>query len=163
MTSNVGARHIERGGGVGFRTDDAGATYKEMRDRVLEEVKRTFNPEFLNRIDEIIVFHALTDEHLVQIIRLMVDDVNTNLLAKDIQVELDDEAFQWMIDQTCTDRSYGARPLRRAIQKYIEDKLAEYLIGGKISQGDRVQVAVRDDAIVFHVAKPAEEKHPVAK
>ena len=163
MTSNVGARHIERGGGLGFRTDSEGATYQEMRDRVLDEVKRTFNPEFLNRIDDSIVFHALTDEHLVKIIRLMVDDVNTNLLTKDIQVELDDMAFQWMIDQTCADRSYGARPLRRAIQKYIEDKLAEEFIGGRISSGDRVQVTVSDDAIVFHVGKAEKEEHPVAK
>jgi len=163
MTSNVGARHIERGASLGFRTDDAEATYQEMRDRVLEEVKRTFNPEFLNRIDEIIVFHSLTDEHLVQIIRLMVDEMNANLMTKDIQVALDDSAYQWMIDQTCADRSYGARPLRRAIQKHIEDKLAEELIGGRIGSGDRVDVTVGDDDLSFQVGKAEEQKHPVVK
>jgi ATP-dependent Clp protease ATP-binding subunit ClpC len=163
MTSNVGARYIQRRGGLGFRSDDEQATYQEMRDRVLEEVKRTFNPEFLNRLDEIIVFHALDDDHLVKIIRLMVDEVNANLATKNIQVELDDSAFQWMIDQTCGDRSYGARPLRRAIQKHIEDKLAEQLIRGKIGAGDRVEVTVGDDELHFHVGKPEEEEHPVAK
>ena len=163
MTSNVGARYIQRRGGLGFRTDDEEASYQEMRDRVLDEVKRTFNPEFLNRIDEIIVFHGLTDEHLVQIIRLMVDEVNVNLASKNIQVQLDDEAFQWMIGQTCADRSYGARPLRRAIQKHIEDKLAEELIRSKIGPGDRVEVSVTDDELFFHVGKTEEEEHPVAK
>ena len=163
MTSNVGARYIERRGGLGFRSGDEEATYQDMRDRVLEEVKRTFNPEFLNRLDEIIVFHALSDEHLVKIIRLMIDDVNANLMAKNIQVDLDDSAFQWMIDQTCADRSYGARPLRRAIQKYVEDKLAEQLIRGQIEPGDRVEVTVSDNGLHFHVGKAEPVEHPVVK
>ncbi len=163
MTSNVGARHIQRSGGLGFRPGGDAASYDEMRDHVLEEVKRTFNPEFLNRIDEIIVFHSLTDEHLVKIIRLMVEQVNVNLAGKNIQVKLDEAAFQWMVDQTCADRSYGARPLRRAIQKHIEDKLAEELIGGKIGPGDRVEITVSDDDLFFRIGKPEEEEHPVAK
>ena len=163
MTSNVGARYIERRGGLGFRAGDEEATYQEMRDRVLDEVKKTFNPEFLNRLDEIIVFHSLEDEHLSQIIRLMLAEVNVNLAAKNIQVALDDAALKWMIDQTCGDRSYGARPLRRALQKHIEDQLAEELIRGKIGSGDRVEVTVVADSLVFDVAKPTVEEHPVAK
>ena len=162
MTSNVGARHIERGG-LGFRSSDEETTYQEMRGRVLEEVKRTFNPEFLNRLDEIIVFHALDDTHLVKIIRLMVDEVNVNLAAKNIEIALEDSAFQWMIDQTCSDRSYGARPLRRAIQKHIEDKLAEELICGRITAGDRVEVTVGNEGLAFKVGKLEEEEQPVAK
>ena len=134
-----------------------------MRAHVLEEVKRTFNPEFLNRINETIVFHSLTDEHLVKIVRLMVKDVNLNLAGKNIQVELDDQAYRWIVDQTCADRSYGARPLRRAIQKHIEDALAEQLIRGKIGTGDRVGITVSDSDLLLHVYKPEEEGQPVAK
>jgi ATP-dependent Clp protease ATP-binding subunit ClpC len=134
-----------------------------MRARVLEEVKRTFNPEFLNRINETIVFHSLTDEHLVEIVRLMVKDVNLNLSEKNIQVELDDQAYRWIVGQTCADRSYGARPLRRAIQKHIEDPLAEQLIRGKIGTGDRVGITVSDSDLLLHVYKPEEEGQPVAK
>ena len=141
MTSNIGARFIQKRGGLGFRSNDQAATFKDMRDRVLDEVKRTFNPEFLNRLDELIVFHELEDEHLVQIIRLMIDEVNVNLASKDIHVELTDEAYTWLIETTCGDRSYGARPLRRAIQKHIEDALAEELIRGRFRGGARVKVA----------------------
>ena len=162
MTSNVGARYIQRRGAVGFRTDDEGAGYQEMRDRVLEEVKKTFNPEFLNRINETIVFHSLTDEHLVKIVRLMIEDVNANLAGKDIQVRLDESAYRWMVDETCADRSYGARPLRRAIQKHIEDKLADQLIRGKIGAGDRVEITVGGTELLLQVGKPEEEEHSVA-
>ena len=134
-----------------------------MRARVLEEVKRTFNPEFLNRINETIVFHSLTDEHLVEIVRLMLKDVNLNLAEKNIQVELDGQAYRWMVDQTCADRTYGARPLRRAIQKYIEDALAEKLIRGEIGAGDRVGITVNNSELLLHVYKPEEEGQPVAK
>jgi ATP-dependent Clp protease ATP-binding subunit ClpC len=165
MTSNIGARHIERrAGGVGFRAgDDEEASFSEMRNMVLEEVKKTFNPEFLNRIDETVVFHGLSDEHLVKIIRLMVDEVNENLLQKDIQVALDDSAFEWLIERTCADRSYGARPLRRAIQKHIEDTLAEDLIRGDIEAGDRVHVTVDDAELRFRVRRPEKAEPSVAK
>lgn len=163
MTSNIGARHIQRRGGLGFRAEDAETSFQDMKEMVLEEVKKTFNPEFLNRIDETVVFHALADEHLIKIIRLMVDEVNLNLLAKDIQVELDDSAFSWLIDRTCADRSYGARPLRRAIQKHVEDTLAEDLIRGKIEHGDRVQVTVGDDGLQFRVGKPEKVMPTVAE
>jgi ATP-dependent Clp protease ATP-binding subunit ClpC len=151
MTSNIGARFIQKRGGLGFRAQDEVATFDDMRDRVMEEVKRTFNPEFLNRLDEVIVFHSLTDEHLAQIIRLMVDDVNEHLAGKDIQVELDDEAYAWLIETTCADRSYGARPLRRAIQRYIEDALAEDMIRGRVRAGARIRVTAGDDRLDFEV------------
>ncbi len=151
MTSNIGARFIEKGGGLGFRAQDETATLQDMRDRVMEEVKRTFNPEFLNRVDETIVFHSLNDEHLASIIRVMIEEVNEHLASKDIQVELDDEAYRWLINTTCADRSYGARPLRRAIQKHIEDSLAEELIKGRVRAGARVRVRVRDDELDFTV------------
>ena len=163
MTSNIGARHIERRGGVGFRAGDEEASFAEMETMVLEEVKKTFNPEFLNRIDETVVFHSLSDEHLVKIIHLMVDEVNVNLLQKDIQVELDDSAFAWLIERTCADRSYGARPLRRAIQKHVEDTLAEDLIRGDIEPGDRIEVTVDDAELRFQVCRPEKAESSVAK
>jgi len=163
MTSNIGARHIERRAGVGFRAEGEETSYSEMEAMVLEEVKKTFNPEFLNRIDETVVFHSLSDEDLVKIIRLMVDEVNENLMQKDIQVELDDSAFAWLIERTCADRSYGARPLRRAIQKHIEDTLAEDLIRGEIEGGDRVEVSVEDAELKFQVRRPEKAESSVAK
>jgi len=159
MTSNIGARFIQKRGGLGFRAQDDVATFDDMQDRVIEEVKRTFNPEFLNRLDETIVFHSLTDEHLEQIIRLMVDEVNDHLADRGIEVELSDEAYQWLIDTTCADRSYGARPLRRAIQKHVEDALAEELIRGRVRNGVRVEVTTDGDGLrlTVHENEPLPE------
>jgi ATP-dependent Clp protease ATP-binding subunit ClpC len=101
---------------------------------VKNEVKRTFNPEFLNRLDEIILFNALTEQDLIQIVELMISQLNQNLAQRSITVSVNDEAKKWILDKTLTDRNYGARPLRRAIQKYIEDPLSEALIQGTITQ-----------------------------
>jgi ATP-dependent Clp protease ATP-binding subunit ClpC len=157
MTSNIGARFIQKRGGLGFRAHDEVATFDDMQERVIEEVKRTFNPEFLNRLDETIVFHSLTDEHLERIIRLMIGEVNAMLADRGIEVELTDEAYQWLIDTTCDDRSYGARPLRRAIQKHIEDGLAEELIRGNVRNGVRVEVVTGVDGLVMTVHDTAAE------
>ena len=160
MTSNIGARFMQKRGGVGFRALGDVATFTDMRDRVIEEVKRTFNPEFLNRLDETIVFHPLTDEHLQQIIRLMVGQVNEHLASKNIQVELDETAYQWLIDTTCGDRSYGARPLRRAIQKHIEDALAEELIRGNLGSGALVTVSTDDNGLRFSITLVEPQPEP---
>ena len=103
---------------------------------VLGEVKRTFNPEFINRIDEIIVFEALTDDDLRRILALLVAQLNANLADRRMQIALTPEAIDWIIDVTCKDRSYGARPLRRAIQRYVEDPLSEELIRGHLRDGE---------------------------
>jgi ATP-dependent Clp protease ATP-binding subunit ClpC len=103
---------------------------------VLGEVKRTFNPEFINRIDEIIVFEALSDDDLRRITRLLIDQVNANLKERRLHLEVTTEVVDWIIELTCKDRSYGARPLRRAIQRYIEDPLSEELIRGHLRGGD---------------------------
>ena len=97
---------------------------------VLGEVKRTFNPEFINRIDEIIVFEALTDDDLRRIMALLVTQLNDNLIDRKLRIALTPEVVDWIIEVTCKDRSYGARPLRRAIQRYVEDPLSEELIRG---------------------------------
>ncbi|NKB89847.1 MAG: AAA domain-containing protein [Acidobacteria bacterium] len=160
MTSNIGARFIQKRGGLGFRAQDEVATFDDMQDRVMEEVRRTFNPEFLNRLDEAIVFHALTDEHLAQIIRLMLDEVNVHLADRQIEVSLDDAAYAWLIDTTCADRSYGARPLRRAIQKYVEDALAEELIRGRVRNGVRVEITTEGEGLRLIVHEPEPEREP---
>ena len=105
---------------------------------VLGEVRRTFNPEFINRIDEIIVFEALSDDDLRRITELLVGQLNANLVDRRLTIRMTTEAIDWIIDLTCKDRSYGARPLRRAIQRYIEDPLAEELIRGR-PEGRRVR------------------------
>jgi ATP-dependent Clp protease ATP-binding subunit ClpC len=101
---------------------------------VKNEVKRTFNPEFLNRIDEIILFQSLTDADLIQIVELLMQQLNNNLAQKAITISVTEDAKKWILDKTLIDRSYGARPLRRALQRYVEDPLSEALIAGGITE-----------------------------
>jgi len=136
MTSNIGARYIHKKASMGFQSSDPREVNRSVQDMVLGEVKRTFNPEFINRIDEIIVFDPLSDDDLRRITRLLVEQLNSNLVDRRLRVEASDDVVDWIIDITCKDRSYGARPLRRAIQRYIEDPLAEELIRGHWRGGD---------------------------
>src|SRR4030081_1792111 len=133
MTSNIGARFIEKKGRMGFASGQPKDTAQSVNEMVMGEVKRTFNPEFINRVDEIIIFDALTDEDLSRITRLLVDQLNANLKEKGITVSIKNDGVDWLLQKTLTDRSYGARPLRRALQKYIEDPLSEALIQGTIT------------------------------
>jgi ATP-dependent Clp protease ATP-binding subunit ClpC len=131
MTSNIGARHLQKRTGLGFQAEEkADMVGTKVEDLVKNEVKRTFNPEFLNRLDEVIIFNALTEQDLIQILELMVQQLNQNLAQKSITITVTDEAKKWILTKTLVDRSYGARPLRRALQKYIEDPLSEALIQG---------------------------------
>jgi ATP-dependent Clp protease ATP-binding subunit ClpC len=136
MTSNIGARFIQKKASMGFQASDTSEIAKNVNDMVLGEVKRTFNPEFINRIDEIIVFDALTDEDLRRITALLVEQLNANLTDRRMKIALAPEVIDWIIDVTCKDRSYGARPLRRAIQRYVEDPLSEELIRGNLRDGE---------------------------
>jgi ATP-dependent Clp protease ATP-binding subunit ClpC len=150
MTSNIGARFIEkrrdRMGFAGREQDDSNERVSEM---VMAEVKRTFNPEFINRIDEIIVFDALTDEDLVRITLLLIGQLNRNLAEKGIEVALSRAGVDWLLLRTLQDRSYGARPLRRAIQRHIEDPLSEAFIRGQIRPRQPIGVDVRDGALWY--------------
>ena len=110
-------------------------------------MKKAFNPEFLNRLDEIILFTSLTDEDLLKIMDLLVDQINKNLVAKQIKIRLDDDAAKYILEKTCTDRSYGARPLRRALQKYIEDPLSEALIQGSLPRPSELEVYLGEGGI----------------
>jgi ATP-dependent Clp protease ATP-binding subunit ClpC len=121
---------------MGFQSADTSAIDKSVSEMVLGEVKRTFNPEFINRIDEIIVFDALNDDDLRRIMGLLLAQLNENLVDRKLKITLAPEVVDWIIEATCKDRSYGARPLRRAIQRYIEDPLSEELIRGNLRVGD---------------------------
>src|ERR1700740_3055658 len=136
MTSNIGARFIQKKSSLGFQSSDTHEINKSVSDMVLGEVKRTFNPEFINRIDEIIVFEALNDDDLRRIMELLVTQLNENLVDRKLKIALTPEVVDWMIEITCKDRSYGARPLRRAIQRHVEDPLSEELIRGHLHGGE---------------------------
>jgi len=118
---------------------------------VLGEVKRTFNPEFINRIDEIIVFEALSDDDLRLITALLIDQLNANLTDRRMKIRVAPEVIDWIIDNTLKDRSYGARPLRRAIQRHIEDPLSEELIRGHLRDGE-IDVFVEGGQLAYRPA-----------
>jgi len=130
---------------------------------VMGEVKKTFNPEFINRIDEIIVFDALTDEDLRKIILLLVEQMNDVLKDKKLHIVLTEDAVNWIIESTCRDRSYGARPLRRALQKYVEDPLSEAFIRGTVKPGQPVEIFADGDELGLRQteAEAVEEPLPV--
>ena len=119
----------------------------KLEDQVMGEVKRAFNPEFLNRLDEVILFTSLNDDDLVKIMDMLVDQVNVNLVAKQIKIKLTPEASKYIIDKTLVDRSYGARPLRRALQKYIEDPLSEALIQGTLPRPSELEIYLGETGI----------------
>ena len=148
MTSNIGARYLKRGA-MGFQLPGEKAKAEEAEQLVMSEVKRLFNPEFLNRLDEVIVFNALTDSDLLQIIELLVGLINQTLAPKNISITLAPEASQWILEKTCADRSYGARPLRRALQKYVEDPLSEALIQGEIQPPLVLEVIVENESLYY--------------
>ena len=139
MTSNVGARRIGRTSAVGFQRDSAQNEYNEMQSRVMDEVKKIFNPEFLNRVDEIIVFHRLTHGQLLDIVDIHVAEVIERLGEKGIQLVLTDAAKEFIVREGSDDQ-YGARPLRRAIQQYVEDPLSELLLKGVFGEMAHVEV-----------------------
>ncbi len=151
MTSNIGARFIQKKSSMGFQSADSGEISKSVSDMVLGEVKRTFNPEFINRIDEIIVFEALTDDDLRSIMALLVNQLNDNLTDRHLHIALTPEVVDWIIEVTCKDRSYGARPLRRAIQRYVEDPLSEELIRGHL-QGGEIEVYLDAGVLAYRPA-----------
>ena len=149
MTSNVGAREIARDASVGFgTTGEAGLTSKEIRGRAMGELKRLFRPEFLNRIDDIVVFQKLSNENLTSIAELLVDELRQRMIANGMNIKLSDDAIAKIVAEG-TDLTNGARPLRRAIQRLIEDPLSEELLSGEWSAGDTVLCDVDGGKFVF--------------
>ena len=148
MTSNVGAELIRKTGSLGFKTQKEEITYQEMKDRLLEEVKRTFKPEFLNRIDDIIVFHPLVKEDLERIIDIEVGYVADRLKEQKIALEVAPEAKEFLIEKGF-DPVFGARPLKRTIQRFLEDPLAQEIISKKFKEGTHVKVSRRNGELIF--------------
>jgi ATP-dependent Clp protease ATP-binding subunit ClpC len=149
MTSNIGARYLERRNNLGFHSANEETTDRKIEGMVMSEVKRIFNPEFLNRLDEVIIFNALTDDDLLQIIDLLVANMNTHLAQKNISITLSPEAARWILEKTCSDRSYGARPLRRALQRHVEDPLSEALIQGEIQAPAVLEVILGSEGLYY--------------
>jgi ATP-dependent Clp protease ATP-binding subunit ClpC len=154
MTSNVGAETLQRQTTMGFgATKPVGEhEYDAMRDRLLEESRRAFKPEFINRLDDIIVFHQLVKEDLIKIVELEVAKVFERVKAKEVSIELDQSAKELLIEKGY-DPQYGARPMRRAVERYLEDPFAEELLRGNVKAGDVVNVAAADGKLVFNVAE----------
>jgi ATP-dependent Clp protease ATP-binding subunit ClpC len=149
MTSNLGTRDIQKGPGIGFAArPDERMSYEKMKDRVMEELKRSFRPEFLNRIDEVIVFHSLSRENVKEIVDLMMKRVREQLKAKDVDIELTDAAKNYLAEKGY-DPALGARPLRRTIQRMVEDPLSEKLLWKEFKAGTTIIVDAHDDEIVF--------------
>ena len=154
MTSNIGSDLIRTDSSLGFAVKSDGAQtaeheYARMRDKVMDEVKRFFRPEFLNRVDAQIVFHALSKAHIVQIVDLMLNEVRKPMLEKGLSLEVSTEAKEWLAEKGY-DPKFGARPLRRVIQQEIEDRLSEEVLAGKYEPGNTVMVSIKDGAIEVH-------------
>ena len=144
MTSNLGARDISKGGGLGFQAADPKTSYQIMKDKVGQEVERAFNPEFLNRVDDVIVFHPLTKAEIGQIVHILLADVRKRLEEEDLVIRLTDEAIAFLVDKGY-DEKFGARPLKRAIQRYLEDPLSEKILTAEFSSGDEIEVTPNPD------------------
>jgi ATP-dependent Clp protease ATP-binding subunit ClpC len=161
MTSNLGTRDIQKGPGIGFAArPDEKMTYEKMKDRVMDELKKSFRPEFLNRIDEVIVFHSLTQADVKQIVDLLMKRVTEQLKAKDLEIELTDAAKDVLAEKGF-DPSLGARPLRRTIQRLVEDPLSEKLLWKEFRAGQTIIVDARDGEIVFEGAGVPPDVPPV--
>ncbi len=148
MTSNLGARTIQKRASLGFQAN-AAATRAQIEEQVMSQVKQTFAPEFINRLDEIILFDELNDEDLFQILDLQMARLNKIVEGRKLNIILLPEARKWLIEKTCADRSYGARPLKRALQKYVEDELSEALIQGSVLEESTVEVYPSGDSLAF--------------
>jgi ATP-dependent Clp protease ATP-binding subunit ClpC len=168
MTSNVGASTIKRQTTLGFGAMNADeADHAGMKEKIVEESKRYFKPEFLNRLDDLIVFHMLEKSDLIRIVDLEIDKVLKRVRDKNIHVELDESAKELLIEEGY-DPAYGARPMRRAVERHLEDPFAEHLLRGDIKEGDKVRVARREGerSLKFTVeeeAPPAEGEAAVVE
>jgi ATP-dependent Clp protease ATP-binding subunit ClpC len=155
MTSNLGARVIQKRAALGFQ-GRADASRERMEAEVMSKVKATFAPEFINRLDEIIIFDELSDDDLLQIVDLQVAKLNRITEERGISVILTPEARQWLVDKICADRKYGARPLKRALQRYVEDELSEAMIQGQVPGECAVEIHPAGNKLAFRAVLPAE-------
>lgn len=160
MTSNIGARFIQKRASLGFQANGE-KTREKMEENVLSSVRQTFSPEFLNRLDEIIIFDELGEEDLLEIVDLQIGVLNQTLAERGWLVQLTTEAKKWLVEKTCGDRNYGARPLRRALQRYVEDPLADAAISGKLAQAEVIEVFENEDRLDFRILSEKSEVEDV--
>jgi ATP-dependent Clp protease ATP-binding subunit ClpC len=155
LTSNVGAETLRKGTTMGFGAASDEGNYEKMREKILDEAKRTFRPEFLNRLDDVIVFRPLSKPDLIEILDLEIQKVMTRLKSKNLQLTLDEKAKDFLVEKGY-DPQYGARPMRRAVERHLEDPLAEEILKGSLHEGEMVQVTVENDKLVFRQSKSTE-------
>jgi ATP-dependent Clp protease ATP-binding subunit ClpC len=167
MTSNIGAAEIARNTPLGFAVsdDETGITYDDMKNRIMGELKKVFRPEFLNRIDDVIVFHKLTKDEIKQIVDLLLRRIRASMADRELQLELSDAAKDLLVEKGW-DPAMGARPLRRAIQRYIEDPLADFVLRSTVPSGSTVLVEPTSDGeegedVKLSVIEPSEKPTPV--
>ena len=144
MTSNIGARDIAKGKTLGFAPPDEHTSFERMSEKVKDEISRVFNPEFLNRVDDTIVFHPLSRDHIAKIVEIMFAEVQARVADEGFQIVRTDAATKFLVEHGY-DESFGARPLRRAIQRYVEDPLSDKILRGEFSPGEEIQVDVSED------------------
>lgn len=156
MTSNLGARVIEKATPLGFHRDKSKDVYSKIKESVLNELKKTFNPEFLNRVDEMVVFHLLSKTHLFSIIDLLIKETNKQLVEHELIIELTDEVKDWLVEKYYKP-TYGARPMKRAVQKEIEDYLSEEMLRGKFIGANKITVVLENNHPVFKITTHKEE------
>jgi ATP-dependent Clp protease ATP-binding subunit ClpC len=163
MTSNIGARAIQKRGNLGFQSG-SDASRDKLEEQVMSQVRSTFAPEFINRLDEVIIFDELSEIDLEHIVDLQVVRLNKIVANRELSIRLTDEARTWLIEKTCADRSYGARPLKRALQKYVEDELSEALIQGDVTDASTIEVYPEDGRLTFRTVSADElEKQVIHK
>ncbi len=148
MTSNLGTKLIQKGVSLGFHRDEKTDHTTRMKEEVKAELRKTFSPEFLNRVDEIVVFHQLEKEHVFSILDILLRELNARLIDRGVQLEVDDEVKHWLIKEGF-EPLYGARPMRRTIQKAIGDPLSEELIRGRFKDARKIKVVLRDGSPLF--------------
>jgi ATP-dependent Clp protease ATP-binding subunit ClpC len=156
MTSNIGAEMLKKQGSIGFRSGEKEEEdYKEMKERLLEAVKKVFKPEFLNRVDDIVVFRSLTKDDLQKIVDIEIQEVQGRLKDQDVKLELTPGAKNFLIDKGFN-KVFGARPLKRTIQRFLEDPLAEEIISGRLKGGGTIKIDVKGDSLQLSplVGKP---------
>ena len=155
MTSNVGARQLLKGGKLGF--DEESSKKEARKDQIMEELKHFFSPEFLNRIDETVIFESLTEKNIKDIVKILLEEININIIEKNIHIELTAAAAEYLA-KNGFDEKYGARPLRRLLQKEIEDELALYILEEKIDKPTLVKVDCKENKIDFKFSRLAQKK-----
>src|SRR5436190_17123167 len=155
LTSNVGAETIRKQTTIGFGSASEEATYEKMRDKIMDEAKRAFRPEFLNRLDDIIVFRSLTKPDLIEILDLEISKVMQRLKSRNIILQLDEKAKDLLVGKGY-DPQYGARPMRRAVERSLEDPLAEEILKGAFHDGDPILVTADNDHLLFSQKAAAE-------